>query len=122
MKTINTIGFRRIYAIVSIKSNTKHNFLNLTVCAKLIKCIEVYLPNKWRNRQASQFVSESWREVSCTTMMICGFSNFVGPQPARVNSRIEWTIFTSSKPQRDENAPCFDDSEDVREVVARNVP
>ncbi|KAL4096550.1 hypothetical protein QTP88_021480 [Uroleucon formosanum] len=77
--------------------------------------------------QAIQFVSESWREVSCSTIMNCfahcGFSNFIGPQP-ELTELDEQSFFVQNHNEFeniDENAPCFDDNEEICDVVAQNV-
>jgi len=77
--------------------------------------------------QAIQFVSESWREVSCTTVMNCfahcGFSSFIGLQPelTELNEQILLIQNHNEFENIDENAPCFDNNEDICDVVVQNV-
>ncbi|KAL4101085.1 hypothetical protein QTP88_021105 [Uroleucon formosanum] len=77
--------------------------------------------------QAIQFVSESWREVSCSTIMNCfahcGFSNFIGPQPELTELDEQYFFVQNHKEFEniDENAPCFDDNEEICDVVVQNV-
>jgi hypothetical protein len=77
--------------------------------------------------QAIQFVSESWREVSCSTIMNCfahcGFSNVVSPQP-ELTELDEQFFFVQNHNEFeniDENAPCFDDNEEICDFVVQNV-
>ncbi|CAI6362394.1 unnamed protein product [Macrosiphum euphorbiae] len=111
LKTTNLIGFRHIYEIVFIESNKNHYAIYPTLrygyyqkpqgeiqnetSSFFLEKIEENLfdPSATANQisgiinvlQAIQFVSESWREVSCSTIRNCfahyGFSNFIGPQP-----------------------------------------
>ncbi|KAE9522886.1 hypothetical protein AGLY_016697 [Aphis glycines] len=75
--------------------------------------------------QAIQFVSESWREVSCSTIMNCfahcGYSNFIGPQPELTELDEQIVQNHNEFENIDENAPCFDDNEEICDVVVQNV-
>ncbi|KAL4091075.1 hypothetical protein QTP88_025816 [Uroleucon formosanum] len=74
-----------------------------------------------------KFVSESWREVSCSNIMNCfahcGFSNFIGPQPELTELDEQYFFVQNHKEFEniDENAPCFDDNEEICDVVVQNV-
>ncbi|CAI6372781.1 unnamed protein product [Macrosiphum euphorbiae] len=58
--------------------------------------------------QAIQFAYESWREVSCSTVMncsaYCGFSNFIGPQP-ELDEQFLFVQNHNEFENIDENAP-----------------
>ncbi|VVC42571.1 DDE superfamily endonuclease domain, partial [Cinara cedri] len=69
--------------------------------------------------QVTQFVSESWQEISCTTVMNCfarcGFSNFVCPQLELTELNEQFLLIQNYNEFEniDENAPCFDNNEDI---------
>ncbi|XP_026816812.1 tigger transposable element-derived protein 4-like [Rhopalosiphum maidis] len=77
--------------------------------------------------QAIQFISESWREISCTTIMncfaYCGFSNLVVPQSEFIELNEQFLLIQNHKEFEniDENAPCFDNNEDICDVVVENI-
>lgn len=54
----------------------------------------------------------------------CGFSDFVGPQPESTTEFNEHFLPVENNDEfenTDENVPCFDEHEDVRDVIERNV-
>lgn len=77
--------------------------------------------------QIIQFVSEIWREISCTTVMNCfalwGFSNFVGLQLelSEINKQFLLIQDHNEFENIDENDPCFDNNENISNVVVQNV-
>jgi len=69
--------------------------------------------------QATQFVSESWRKVSCITVMNCfvhcGFSNLISPQLELTELNEQFLLIQNHNEFEniDENDPCFDNNEDI---------
>ena len=50
----------------------------------------------------------------------CGFSNFIGPQP-ELTEKFLFVQNHNEFENIDENAPCFDDNEEICDVIVQNV-
>jgi len=51
----------------------------------------------------------------------CGFSNFVGPQPELTELNEQSLLIKNHNKFENNDAPCFDNNEDICDVVVQNV-